>query len=170
MGKTTTSFLGRSPTGVGLRKWMRTFEQHEGSLFEQRGRQMRSTTRTDEYETMAPPTENEAMNERDEWVEKAKTKLDEWNEELDELEAKARVAKAEQKARYQRVLASLREYRDRLRNRISEVEEAGDTAWDELKEGAERGWRSLQEGFRAAAEEFKKETGEPPKTPPAPPA
>ncbi|MDX1567567.1 MAG: hypothetical protein R3223_07190, partial [Longimicrobiales bacterium] len=85
-------------------------------------------------------------------------------------EAKARVAKAEQKARYQRLLANLREYRDRLENRISEVEEAGDAAWDELKEGAQRGWRSLQEGFRAAAEEFRKGGEEPPKTPPAPPA
>lgn len=110
------------------------------------------------------------MKERDEWVENAKAKLDEWNEEMDEIEAKARVAKAEQKARYQRLLASLREYRDRLRNRISEVEEAGDTAWDELKEGAERGWRSLQEGFRAALEEFQKGGEEPPKKPPAPPA
>lgn len=110
------------------------------------------------------------MKERDEWVEKAKAKLDEWNEELDELEAKARVAKAEQKARYQRLLASLREYRDRLRNRISEVEEAGDAAWAELKDGAERGWRSLQEGFRAAVEEFRKDREEPPKAPPAPPA
>ena len=110
------------------------------------------------------------MKDRDQWVEKAKAKLDEWNEELDELEAKARVAKAEQKAQYQRLLATLREYRDRLRNRVSEVEQAGDTAWDELKEGAERGWRSLQEGFRAAVSEFKKGTGEPPSTPPSPSA
>ncbi|MFW6207003.1 MAG: hypothetical protein ACOC5J_03630 [Gemmatimonadota bacterium] len=108
------------------------------------------------------------MKERDQWVENAKAKLDEWNAELDELEAKARVAKAEQKARYQRLLASLREYRDRLRNRISEVEEAGDAAWDDLKEGAERGWRSLREGFRAAVEEFRKGGEEPP--PPAPPS
>ncbi len=110
------------------------------------------------------------MRDRDEWVEKAKAKLDDWNEELDELEAKARVAQAEQKARYQRLLANLREYRDRLRNRISEIEEAGDTAWDELRESAERGWNALQKGFQAAAEEFRKGSDEPPKTPPAPPA
>lgn len=110
------------------------------------------------------------MKDRDEWVEKAKTKLDEWNEELDELEARARVARAEQKARYQRLLANLREYRDRLRDRISEIEEAGDTAWDDLKEGAERGRNALQKGFHAAAKEFRKGSDEPPKTPPAPPA
>lgn len=110
------------------------------------------------------------MRDRDEWVDRAKAKLDEWNEELDELEAKARVTQAEQKARYQRLLANLREYRDRLRNRISEIEESGDTAWDDLKEGAERGWNALQKGFQAAAEEFQKGSDEPPKTPPAPPA
>lgn len=110
------------------------------------------------------------MRARDEWVEKAKAKLDEWNEELDELDAKARVAKAEQKARYQRLLAELREYRDKARNRISEVEEKSDSAWDELKEGAVGGWNALQKGFQAAIEEFRQGEEGPPTPPPPPPA
>lgn len=117
--------------------------------------------------------DTERTRARDEWVEKAKTKLDEWNEELDELEAKARVAKAEQKARYQRLLAELREYRDKARHRVAEVEEKSDAAWDELKEGAVRGWNALQKGFQAAVDEFKKGgegSSEGPSAPPPPPA
>lgn len=110
----------------------------------------------------------EEMKSRDEWVEKAKAKLDEWNEELDRLEARARVAKAEQKARYNRLVAELQEYRDKARKRIEEVEASGDSAWEELKKGAVSGWNALQKGFQAAMEEFKKEKeGEPPTTPPS---
>lgn len=112
------------------------------------------------------------MTDRDEWVERAKAKLDEWNAELDELETKAEAAKAEQKERYERLISDLRGYRDRARKRLEEIEESGDSAWAELKEGAERAWNALSKGFRAAMEEFKKDREEPPAPPkpPAPPA
>ena len=109
------------------------------------------------------------MTSRDEWVERAKAKLDEWNAELDELEAKAQAAKADQKTRYDSLISDLREYRDRARRRLEEIEESGDSAWAELKESAEKAWNTLSTGFRAAVEEFRKDQDDSP-TPPKPPA
>lgn len=104
------------------------------------------------------------MRSRDEWVETAKTKLDEWNAELDRLEEKARGAKREREAQYQRAIADLERKRADVREKLAEIQEAGDSAWDELKEGARESLRVLSEAFRAALEEFRKseEESEPP--------
>ncbi len=96
------------------------------------------------------------MRSRDEWVETAKTKLDEWNAELDRLEQKARSAKHEREAQYQRAMADLERKRAEVREKLAEIQEAGDSAWDELKDGARESLRVLTEAFRAALEEFRK--------------
>ena len=106
------------------------------------------------------------MRSRDEWVEKAKGKLDEWNAELDRLEAKARTAKRERQAQYEQLVSRLKEYRNRAREELDEVQEAGDDAWDDLKEGAQNSWTALVEGFRAALEEFRKDEPKPSPSPP----
>lgn len=105
------------------------------------------------------------MRTRDEWVETAKKKLDEWNEELDRLEVKARSAKREREAQYQRKMAELERKRAEVRDKLAEIQEAGEGAWDELKEGARKSLEVLTEAFRAALEEFRKE--EPDPEPPA---
>ena len=48
------------------------------------------------------------MSERDAYVEKMKAKLDEWNAEIDRLEAKARGAEADARLRYNKQIESLR--------------------------------------------------------------
>lgn len=95
------------------------------------------------------------MRTRDEWVEKAKAKLDEWNTELDRLEAKAQSAKADREAQYRRLIDKLQGYRDEARTRLDEIQRSGDDAWDDLRDGLQRSWSALAEGFRAALEEFR---------------
>jgi len=96
------------------------------------------------------------MRSRDEWVETAKNKLDDWNAEIDRLEEKARDARQEQEARYQRAMAELERKRAEVREKLAEIQEAGDAAWDELKDGARKSLDVLSEAFRAALEEFRK--------------
>jgi len=98
---------------------------------------------------------------RDEWVETAKMKLDEWNAELDRLEEKARSARREQEARYQRKMAELERKRAEVREKLAEIQEAGDAAWDELKDGARKSLEVLTEAVRVALEEFRKGEDEP---------
>ncbi|NIP59819.1 MAG: hypothetical protein GWM92_16050 [Gemmatimonadetes bacterium] len=107
------------------------------------------------------------MRTRDEWVEQAKAKLDEWNAELDRLEGKAQSAKAEREAQYRRVIERLQGYRDEARERLEEIQRAGDDAWDDLREGLQKSWSALTEGFRAALDEFR--SGGEPEAPPPPP-
>lgn len=101
------------------------------------------------------------MRSRDEWVETAKVKLDEWNAELDRLEEKARSAKRERQAQYQRKMAELERHRAEAREKLAEIQEAGDAAWDELKDGARKSFTAITEAFRAALEEFGKSGPEP---------
>jgi hypothetical protein len=48
------------------------------------------------------------MSNRDAYVRKLKAKLDEWNAEIDKLQAKAELAEAEAKIEYEKQLADLR--------------------------------------------------------------
>ncbi len=94
------------------------------------------------------------MESREEWVERAKTRLDEWNAQLDELEAKARAAREERRAQYERLVSTLRRYRDDAREKLSEIQQGGDTAWAEAREGLQKSWTTLSDSFRDAIEEF----------------
>lgn len=102
------------------------------------------------------------MGSRDEWVEAAKSKLDEWNTELDRLEEKARSAKREREAQYQRAIANLERKRAEVRDKVAEIQEAGDSAWDELRDGARESLKVLSEAFRAALEEIRRSESEEP--------
>lgn len=88
------------------------------------------------------------MSARDEYLNRFKTKLDEWNAELDKLEAKSRQARADAKVDYERQLRELRQQRDELRRRYEEMEKASEQAWEQLRAGAEDAWRTLDEAFR----------------------
>ena len=63
------------------------------------------------------------MTNRDEYLEKFKAKLDEWNAEIDKFEHSAREAQADAKAQYDKQLESLREMRDEAQKKYSEMRE-----------------------------------------------
>jgi SMC interacting uncharacterized protein involved in chromosome segregation len=52
------------------------------------------------------------MHDRDAYVQKMKAKLDEWNAELEKLSAKADVAEANAKLKYNEQIKMLRKQRD----------------------------------------------------------
>jgi chromosome condensin MukBEF ATPase and DNA-binding subunit MukB len=99
------------------------------------------------------------MSTKDEFVQKMHAKLDEWNAEIDTLSAKAdqaaHQAEAEARAEYNKQIEARRRARDQARGKLNEVESASESAWHDLKAGAELAWESVSEAVRSATARFK---------------
>jgi predicted chitinase len=93
---------------------------------------------------------------KDAYVEKLKAQLDEWNTDIDNLAAKAAHAEAKAKIKYQNQLDDLRTSRDDVRDKLLAVQQAGDGAWEDLKESLENSWEILKMSFNKAKTEFEK--------------
>ena len=95
------------------------------------------------------------MSTRDEYVEKIKAKLDQWNAEIDKMQAKAREADADEKIERQKQVDEMRRQRDDAEVRLKELQEASDDAWTDMKSGFDRAWTSLSTAFENAMSRFK---------------
>jgi hypothetical protein len=91
------------------------------------------------------------MTTRDEYVAATKQRLDEWNAEMDSLEAKAAQAKEADKARYQELLATLHLKRQEGEKQLAAIKVATEDSWAELKADADKVW----EAFKDSVNQFK---------------
>jgi lipid II:glycine glycyltransferase (peptidoglycan interpeptide bridge formation enzyme) len=96
------------------------------------------------------------MINRDEYVQKLKTQLDEWNAEAAKWEAKAKAAEGEAKAEFERQLALFRQRRDEGMRKMVEIQAASGEAWTEMMRGADDAWKRMQEAFNQARSRFGK--------------
>jgi len=96
------------------------------------------------------------MKNRDEYVAKLKSQLDQWNAEAGKWEAKAKVAQAGMKAEYEKQLAQYKKHRDEALTRLREVQSASSEAWSEVMHGADAAFKSVQETFERARSKFDK--------------
>lgn len=87
------------------------------------------------------------MSKRDEFTARLQAKLDEWNAEIDELEANARKKQAQAKGDYHAGLADLKEKRDAAAEKLKDVQNASKDTWESLKIGAERTWDEMKQTF-----------------------
>ena len=95
------------------------------------------------------------MTERDAYVQKMKAQLDEWNAEIDKLQARTQQAKGDAKLSYEQQLKSLRRQRDDAQARLTGIQDATEDAWRQFKEGADQAWSKLKDGMENAASAFK---------------
>jgi len=94
------------------------------------------------------------MTTRHEYIEKFKEKLDEWDTDIDELEAKAQKAKAGMKNELDDQITSLRLKRDLASLKLSEIKDASEEAWEDVKGGAEDAWADLKDAMGKAKSHF----------------
>lgn len=95
------------------------------------------------------------MTTRHEYIEKLKEKLDEWDCDIDELEAKAQKAKSDIKYEYEDQIKSLRLKRDLVQLKMSEIKDSSEEAWEDLKEGADEAWNNLKQALEKAWSHYK---------------
>lgn len=92
---------------------------------------------------------------RDAYVQKLKAKMNEWNAEIDKIEAKADQADAESKIEYEKQVEDLRAKRKEVEDKMAELQQAGEGAWEDLKKGIESAWDSLGNALKSATSRFK---------------
>jgi len=96
------------------------------------------------------------MINRDEYVQKLKAQIDEWNAEAAHWEDKARKAQTGTKAEYERQLENFRKKSADAMSELDRVQRAAADAWTEMMRGAEVSMKSMQEAFERARRSFDK--------------
>jgi hypothetical protein len=85
------------------------------------------------------------------YIEKLRVKLYEWDAAIDRLSAKGGQTVAQAKVEYQKQLAALQAQREEVGKKIKELQEASDSAWQDLKVGADVAWQALGQAVKSAA-------------------
>jgi hypothetical protein len=96
------------------------------------------------------------MANRDEYVEKLKARMDEWNAELTRWEAKAKAAQTDARIDYERRIDTLRQQRDNAFDHLKRVQATAGDAWLELARGADEAWEKMRDAFEKARDHFQK--------------
>lgn len=95
------------------------------------------------------------MSSRDEYIRKMQAKLEEWNTEIDTLTAKAVDVTADVKNEYNEQIESLKTKQAAARQKIEELQQAGESAWEDLKSGIELAWTAIGEAIDSARSRFR---------------
>jgi len=93
---------------------------------------------------------------RDEYVAKLKSQIDQWNAEATKWEAKAKGAQAGMQAEYMRQLDQFRVRRDAAMGELKRLQGASTDAWKDMMQGADAALKSMREAFEKARREFNK--------------
>ncbi len=94
------------------------------------------------------------MSTRDAYVQKLKAQIDDWNAYITKLEAKAGIAAADLRIKYEQSLDSLRGERDQVGDKLEQIQEASEDAWEDFEDSAEDLWERSKAAFAAAKAEF----------------
>lgn len=94
------------------------------------------------------------MSTRDEYVAQLKAKLDEWNAEIEEFEAKGKKAQAQARQEYLDRVTKLKQRRDDARGKLDEIRSASEGSWETLKAGAENIWDDMKKTLKETRDAF----------------
>ncbi len=95
------------------------------------------------------------MSNRDEYVEKMKTQLDQWNAEIAKWEGKAQGVQAEARAEYDKRLEALKQQREQAMYQMKLLQAAAGEAWVEMMRGTDEAWARMREAFDKASSHFR---------------
>jgi hypothetical protein len=95
------------------------------------------------------------MTNRDEYVEKLKAQLDQWERQMATWETAARGATAEAKIELERQIGITRSRLDDMVFRMELLKGASTDAWQEIARGADEARKTMQDAFEKARFHFK---------------
>ncbi|SDZ60040.1 hypothetical protein SAMN05444004_12910 [Jannaschia faecimaris] len=94
------------------------------------------------------------MDNKNAYAEKLQEQLDQWRAEIDKLQATAKQASADTRAKYQKEVDELRSRQKEAEKMLGELGKTQEKAWDDLKVGFEKAWADLGKAVRRAADRF----------------
>jgi len=96
------------------------------------------------------------MNMKDAYMQKIEAQMEELRAEVDRMKAKAEKADADAKLEYKEQIEELRAKEHAAQEKLMELKNAGEDAWEDLKAGAEIATDSLGKAIKSASSRFKK--------------
>jgi len=96
------------------------------------------------------------MINREEYVQKLKSQLDQWNAEAAKWEARAKDAQATMKQEAEKQLNALNSRRDEALYQLKLLQGASTDAWQDMMRGADDAWKNMHEAFNRAKSHFEK--------------
>ncbi len=93
---------------------------------------------------------------RKEYIENLYSLLDDLNKTVSRWESNLKAARASAEEGSAELLQSLRESRDQAKQKLTEVQNAGEQAWEDLAEGALAAYENLDDAFSKARKRFSK--------------
>jgi len=100
------------------------------------------------------------MITKDEFVNNLKNQLDDLNGEIGKIEQKAKLVKAEAKAKVAARIKYLKEMHDSVQAKVQEVKDAGKEAWQDMKLAAENLVNAYKSALTKTLAHFKKRRSE----------
>jgi phage host-nuclease inhibitor protein Gam len=94
------------------------------------------------------------MENRKDYIDKMAARLKEWDTEVQKLEVKAETVKADMKASYNQQINELRLKKEEAKLKLKKIQDAGEDAWEELKEGVEKSWNIFEDSIKTAWGKF----------------
>ncbi len=95
------------------------------------------------------------MATKEAYQKKLEAQLQEWDAKLDQLSAKAQNATADARITYENELESLKSKRAAAHTTLEELGKRGESAWEDMKDGAEKVWDELSKAMEKVAARFK---------------
>ncbi len=88
------------------------------------------------------------MATREEYLEKMKQQLDEWNEEIGKLEAKLSESSEATRQKLEPHLAKARDARDAATKKFAELMDSGEASWDSARDEVEHVWKVFKQSVK----------------------
>ena len=94
------------------------------------------------------------MSMKDAYEQKLKGQLSEWRAEIDKMKAQAEKAQGDAQLAYYKEIEDLRARQEAARDKLDELRDAGDSAWEDLKTGLDKTWDDMSDAVNKAASRF----------------
>ncbi len=91
---------------------------------------------------------------RDEFVEKLKTQIDQWNADITKTEAEMKSASGDMQQRYAEKIAEASRYRAEAQAKLAESLKHSSETWEKRRADMESAWGDIMEGFKKAWARF----------------
>ena len=95
------------------------------------------------------------MTTRDEYIRKMHSRLDQWNNEIEALVARKDQVEESARAEFGSRLDDLRNRRDHAKQQLEQLQQASESAWQDMKAGIELAWDAVTQAIESARSRYK---------------
>jgi len=95
------------------------------------------------------------MTTKDDYIRKMHSALDQLSNEIDSLRARTEQVEETGRAEFSKRMEELRLLRDDAQEHMKKLQAAGESAWGDMKTGAEIAWDAIAQAIDSARKRFK---------------